>query len=119
MGADYPEGQCTYWAARRSQQLTGSAIFYYARAEGEAPRHAGRWPLLHRLAGGTQGSTPRVGAVAVFTGGDFWKYGHVAVVERINRDGSIDISESNYPVAFTVGHRSNLAPSSVTTFLYP
>lgn len=45
-------------------------------------------------AGIPHGSTPQLGAIAC------WKYdpwGHVAVVEQINTDGSIVISQSGYP----------------------
>lgn len=37
--------------------------------------------------------TPKVGAIAVWGGG---KYGHVGCVERINADGTVLISQSNY-----------------------
>lgn len=37
--------------------------------------------------------TPKVGAIAVWGGG---KYGHVGCVERINPDGTVLISQSNY-----------------------
>ena len=39
-----------------------------------------------------KGSTPKVGAVACFTG----TLGHVAFVEKVNDDGTVTVSQSNY-----------------------
>lgn len=39
-----------------------------------------------------KGSTPKEGAIACFDG----TLGHVAIVERINKDGSVLVSQSNY-----------------------
>ena len=41
-----------------------------------------------------RGNVARLGAIICYSGGPFT--GHVAVVEQINQDGSIVISESNY-----------------------
>lgn len=45
------------------------------------------------------GSEPKPGAIIVWTGG-WGDYGHVAIVERINYDGSIFTSESAYGGSF-------------------
>lgn len=39
-----------------------------------------------------KGSTPKVGAIACFTG----TLGHVAFVEKVNDDGTVTVSQSNY-----------------------
>ena len=40
----------------------------------------------------TRSQTPAVGAIVCYNG----QYGHVAIVERVNSDGSILVSQSNY-----------------------
>ena len=87
------------WFAKNDLWLPNCTCFSCGRSS-EA---AGRNVKLQIPRGNTQtwydasnwiGSrTPKVGAIAVWGGG---KYGHVGVVERINSDGSILISQSNY-----------------------
>ncbi|MEE1295393.1 MAG: CHAP domain-containing protein [Bifidobacterium sp.] len=90
-GNAYPWGQCTWWAYERRHQLglnTGSH-FGDARSWASSAEALGYW-VDH---------TPRkVGDVLVFRPGQAnadGYYGHVAVVEAVNKDGSIRISESN------------------------
>jgi pimeloyl-ACP methyl ester carboxylesterase len=52
--------------------------------------NADRWDDQARAAGIYMSRTPQVGAIAQ------WESGHVAVVERVNSDGTILISESSY-----------------------
>jgi len=42
----------------------------------------------------TRGQEPRLGAIAVWGAGSFGSFGHVAVVEGINADGTVNLSES-------------------------
>lgn len=118
-GPDYPEGECTWFAAKFVREQTGFAGFYFPRLAGEPPRHAKTWPQLAKGAGVHSGSDPQVNAVAVFTTGVFSTWGHVAVVTAVHQDGTFDIIESNYPKHHTVTRESNISPASVTTFLYP
>ena len=48
--------------------------------------------------GYVRGQTPRAGAVMCWDKKNGGKYGHVAIVEEINADGSVTASMSNYPV---------------------
>ncbi|MCL2287342.1 MAG: stalk domain-containing protein [Firmicutes bacterium] len=41
-----------------------------------------------------RGQEPRLGAIAVWGASDLNAFGHVAIVERIHEDGTVDISES-------------------------
>ena len=41
-----------------------------------------------------RGQTPRLGAIAVWGASNLGPFGHVAVVEAINADGTVDVSES-------------------------
>lgn len=43
-----------------------------------------------------RGNTPRIGAVGCYGGGNYGGAGHVLFVEKINEDGTILCSESNY-----------------------
>lgn len=83
-------GNCTWYAWGR---------FY---EEGE-PQTRPRLSLLdaYNWYGYTQdgyqrGSTPKLGAVICYSGGNYSGLGHVAIVEQINSDGTIIVSESGW-----------------------
>jgi surface antigen len=83
-GYDY--GWCTWWAAKRRQEI-GKPI----------PSNLGNavtWARLAQRAGYAVDGSPRAGDVAYykFIGG----LGHVGFVEQVNPDGSIWISDMNY-----------------------
>lgn len=89
-GDAYPYGQCTWWAYKRRAELglpTGSNL-----------GNGGMWADTAAAMGYWVDSTPRPGDAAVFApgqyGADGWA-GHVAVVEKVNDDHSILISEAN------------------------
>ena len=77
----YPVGQCT-WGAKA---LAPWAHNYWG--------NAGGWIYSAQAAGFRTGSTPMVGAIAVWSGG---YYGHVAVVTDVQSATSIKVMESNY-----------------------
>ena len=77
----YPVGQCT-WGAKA---LAPWAHNYWGDASG--------WIYSAQAAGFRTGSTPMVGAIAVWSGG---YYGHVAVVTDVQSVTSIKVMESNY-----------------------
>ena len=77
----YPVGQCT-WGAKA---LAPWAHNYWGAAGG--------WIYSAQAAGFRTGSTPMVGAIAVWSGG---YYGHVAVVTDVQSATSIKVMESNY-----------------------
>ena len=78
----YPVGQCT-WGAKVLAPWVGN---YWGNAN--------QWLVSGSAAGHTTGTTPQVGAVAVWTTGG-GGYGHVAVVTAVNGD-QIQIMEANY-----------------------
>ncbi|MBT1160924.1 CHAP domain-containing protein [Bifidobacterium sp. SO1] len=85
----YPYGQCTWWAASRRAQI-GRPIGGWGNAKD--------WRTDAAASGVEVDSNARVGDVIVFQPGVLYAdgtYGHVAVVERINEDGGMLISESN------------------------
>ena len=101
-GSGYPYGQCTWWAYTRRHQLglpVGSH-FGNARSWGESAKALGYW---------VDGTPRHVGDIIVFAPGQQGadaNYGHVAIVEKINADGSIEISESNVKGLGVISNRT-------------
>ena len=88
-GSAYPWSQCTWWAYIRRQQLRLPVGSYLGNGQDWAGSAAALGYLVNH--------TPHVGAVISFRGGQLGhslQYGHVGVVEHMNSDGSILISES-------------------------
>lgn len=90
-GNAYPDGQCTWYAYNRRTELGLPVGSYFG--------NGGDWADSARTFGYWVDSTARhVGDIVVFRAGQLNadpNYGHVAIVEKINADGSIEISESN------------------------
>ncbi len=87
---DFPYGQCTYWADFRYHQATGRYISW--RGDADA------WAYGAGQSGWVVSSKPRVPSIIVLqpgVQGAGW-LGHVAVVERINPDGSVYTSNMNW-----------------------
>lgn len=105
-GNTYPVGQCT-WGAKQAAPWVGN---YWG--------NAGQWLSSARAAGFRTGSTPQVGAVAVWTN---TYYGHVAVVTAVN-GSQIQVVESNYAGNMSVGNYRgwfNPAADGVAGYIYP
>lgn len=76
-------GNCTHYAYARSCELAGKDI---RKDMMNTFPDAGKWLQTSKWKTGT---TPKLGAVAVFEN-------HVAVVEKISKDGKITLSQSSY-----------------------
>ncbi|EPT82289.1 peptidoglycan hydrolase PcsB [Streptococcus agalactiae] len=105
----YPMGQCT-WGAKSMASWVGN---YWGNAN--------QWGASARAAGYSVGTTPRVGAVAVwpYDGGG---YGHVAVVTSVANNSSIQVMESNYAGNMSIGnYRGSFNPSAYGSvyYIYP
>lgn len=105
----YPMGQCT-WGAKSMASWVGN---YWGNAN--------QWGASARAAGYSVGTTPRVGAVAVwpYDGGG---YGHVAVVTSVANNSSIQVMESNYAGNMSIGnYRGSFNPSASDSvyYIYP
>ncbi|MGQ7554756.1 CHAP domain-containing protein [Streptococcus suis] len=92
----YPAGQCT-WGAKEMAPWVGN---YWG--------NGGDWAAIAAALGYEVGTTPKVGAIAVWTDGG---YGHVAYVTDVAADGTIQVMESNYGGAYY--------PSNVRGFFDP
>lgn len=92
----YDYGQCT-WYVFNKRAAIGKGISTYWW-------HAYNWASGARKDGYTVNSTPAVGSIATTTDGPL---GHVAFVERVNADGTIMVSETNYLTpSGVVGYRT-------------
>lgn len=96
---DYLEGQCTWWAAKRLNELTGSLDFYFGGGPKTGIRRdAYRWIELGAKEGLTHGNVPTRYAAVVFRRAPFTgRPGHVAFVEEVYGDDTFKISQYNYP----------------------
>lgn len=77
----YTAGQCTYYAFDKRPDL------------GNTWGNANNWASAAAQSGYTVNNKPSSGAVLQSTSG---AYGHVAYVDNVNSDGSIEVSEMNY-----------------------
>jgi surface antigen len=85
-------GNCTFYVYNRILERSGVSIYSYLG-------NGGDWATTGPQHGMTIDSEPKVGDIASFspgTGGSSDAYGHVAVVEWVNTDGSYLLSESGY-----------------------
>lgn len=93
-GNEYPYAECTWGAFNRMAQI-GQPIEWFSGNGG----HGGAWAESARARGYTVvKGEPKVGWAACFQGGvagSIPPYGHIAVVEYVNSDGSILVSEVN------------------------
>ena len=93
-GNSYPFGECTWGTFNRMAQI-GQPIEWFSGDSG----NGGNWGASARAKGYTVvKGKPAVGWAASFYGGlagSVAPYGHIAVVEAVNPDGSILVSETN------------------------
>ncbi|HEL1895263.1 TPA: CHAP domain-containing protein [Streptococcus suis] len=108
--SSYPIGECT-WGVKSQLSWVGP---YWGDAK--------QWLASARAEGFSTGSTPQVGAIAVWTGG---YYGHVAVVTAVQSSTSIQVVESNYMGRRYIGnHRGGYFNPTTTSegavyYIYP
>jgi surface antigen len=83
-------GQCTYWANMRYHELTGIYIPWLGNAY--------QWSYGARSSGWIVSGTPKLHSIVVLQPGvqGAGYYGHVAIVESINSDGSVMTSNWNW-----------------------
>ena len=86
----WPVGYCTYWANLRYHQLTGNWVTWTGNAY--------QWAQGARMAGWNVSSSPHVPSIIVLAPGAQGAsgFGHVAVVESINPDGTVHTSNMNW-----------------------
>ncbi|HFI0816917.1 TPA: peptidoglycan hydrolase PcsB [Streptococcus suis] len=107
--SSYPVGECT-WGVKSQLSWVGP---YWGNAN--------QWVASARTEGFSVGTTPQVGAVAVWVGG---AYGHVALVTAVESSTNIQVSESNYMGRRYIGnHRGWFNPTTTSEgtvyYIYP
>ena len=105
----YDVGECT-WGVKSQVSWVGP---YWGNAN--------QWVASARAEGFSVGTTPQVGAVAVWVGG---AYGHVALVTAVESSTNIQVSESNYMGRrYIDNHRGWFNPTTTSEgtvyYIYP
>lgn len=104
----YPIGQCT-WGVKELASWAGNNW-----------GNAADWAASAAAAGFTVGTTPQVGAIAVWNDGG---YGHVAYVTDVQSANSIQVLESNYNGNMSIGnYRGYFDPTTAqetVSYIYP
>lgn len=111
----YPR-QCTSYAAWYWNEVLGKSWNNTQVGRGSAKY----WDEIARTLGYSVSDTPRVGAIISWYGplypGDI--YGHVAIVEAVHDDGTIDLSEYNYVYSENYSYRTNVDPNHDGAHVY-
>lgn len=114
-GGIHPEGECTYYVDNRRREIG-------APLENSRLGDAGSWVPKAKASGMSTGSEPRAGAVMVY---DYCqlnvscRYGHVALVETVNDDGSVVVSEMNWDAHNVVNYRTvSASDASQLEYIY-
>ena len=107
-GNGYAYGYCTYYAYNRRAQL--------GRPIGGNWGNAVSWAAMARAQGFRVDNTPEAGAV-IQNGGGWGGYGHVGIVEHVNGDGSLTVSDMNY-VGWNIISTRTVSASSVGSYNY-
>jgi hypothetical protein len=106
-------GQCTYWANMRYHQLTGNWVTWLG--------DAWQWEGGAMSAGWNVSSQPHVPSIIVLQPGvqGSGGYGHVAVVESINSNGSVTTSDWNwYPALGAQTSDVTFSPGAGVSFIW-
>lgn len=98
----YTAGQCTYYAFSKRPDI------------GNTWGNANNWASAAAQSGYTVNNSPKSGAILQTTAGG---YGHVAYVDRVNSDGSIQVSEMNYQGVGVVSSRT-ISASAAKSYNY-
>ncbi|GGI40879.1 CHAP domain-containing protein [Mammaliicoccus stepanovicii] len=102
----YTAGQCTYYVFDKKMQdgdpISGSW------------GNANQWASNAAADGHSVDNTPKKGSILQSSAGAF---GHVAYVENVNSDGSIEVSEMNYQGEGVVSNRS-ISASEASSYNY-
>ena len=107
-GNGYSYGYCTYYAYNRRAEI--------GRPIGGNWGNAVSWSAMARASGFRVDHTPEAGAV-IQNGGGWGGYGHVGIVERVNGDGSLVVSDMNY-AGWNVISTRTVPASSVGSYIY-
>lgn len=105
-------GQCTYWANMRYHELTGKWVPWLG--------NAWQWEAGAEEYGWIVSATPRLHSIIVLqpgVQGAGW-YGHVAIVEQINANGSVLTSNWNWAGGWATLSYVTFYPGSGVSFVW-
>jgi hypothetical protein len=112
----FENGECTDWAAYKRPDVLQAIVVHMVGAELAAGDDneilsgldAQFWASQASAAGMRIGRRPAAGALMVFQPGVLYAgdEGHIAYVERVERNGKIRISEMNAPNPYEVSYRT-------------
>ena len=102
-GNAYAFGNCTWYVYEKRAQI--------GRPIGSFWGNASSWAGSASAAGFAVNGSPAPGAI-MQNGGGYGGYGHVAIVDSVNSDGSITVSEMNY-AGFNVVSKRTIPASSI------
>ena len=108
-GNAYAWGNCTWYVYNRRPDI------------GSFWGNASTWAVSARAAGYRVDQTPSVGAIAqwnAYANPYIWGYGHVAIVESINSDGTITVTDMNYAGKLNVVTTRTVSASSVSNYIH-
>ena len=105
-------GQCTYWADEEYHNLSGYWVSWLGNAY--------QWSGGAAAAGWNVSSRPHVPSIIVLQAGTQGAggYGHVAVVEGINSDGSVRTSNMNWSGGWGTVSYVNFTPGPGVSFVW-
>lgn len=101
--------QCVSYTAYKAMAVHGVKPMWWGNAN--------MWPASARARGFRTGRTPKANSVGVQYIG---YYGHVVWIDSINADGTLNISQYNYPVDGKWGQYSTMriSPSAIHEYVY-
>lgn len=109
--------QCTSYAAWYFNAVEGKSWKSFRWLGVDRSSNGGDWADLGAYQGYSVSSTPRSGAIVSWpAGGLFGAYGHVAIVQSVNSNGTINVSEYNW-APYSYSERSNVSTSGAR-FIY-
>lgn len=99
--ADYSNGDCVKWARYRAKQVYGFTLPSTTNQPSGVYGASNWWYSLPDKY--PRGQVPEANCLAIWSGGSakYPNYGHVAYVESVNQDGSINLSEGGFNSSYT------------------
>lgn len=117
--------ECTSFVAWRMNRDAGttnpSYPYFLNKMAGGKWGNATNWNTNATSLGYTVDHIAQTGAIAQWVNGcrGHCATGHVAYVEQVNQDGSIVVSEYNFPETTTINHEFNVRTIAATSQVFP
>ena len=122
---EFPFRECTSFMAWRMNRDAGTTNptypYFFNKMDSESWGNAGTWNTNALSLGYAVNHVAQVGAIAQWVNGcgGACANGHVAYVEQVNQDGSIVVSEYNFPENATLNHQFNIRTIPASSKVFP